>query len=181
MSFRLNPALRSLERSSPCDRRDFTGFRAGFLAPASTIRSDKQIVRTEQPTGTENRARREEIVPLLTGTREAEPEMYLDCSESEGWAWESNPAASTWDIQLEAVRNFIAPFEVLDSQAAEEQSAGGDEKGGIYCYPFSNIFQPIGHGADDGDLNSANFDRKIGDFIKKYSDAQASPAAAPRS
>src|ERR1700757_2404339 len=87
-----------------------------------------QIVRTEQPTGTGNRTRREEIVPLLTGTREVEPEMYLDCSESEGWPWDSNPSASTWDIQLEAVKNFIAPFEVLDSQAAEEQSGGSDEK-----------------------------------------------------
>lgn len=134
-----------------------------------------QIVRTEQPTGTGNRTRREEIVPLLTGTREAEPEMYLDCSESEGWAWDSNPNASTWDIQLEAVRNFIAPFEVLDSQAAEEQSGGSDEKGGVYCYPFSNNFQPIGHGDDDGDLNSTNFDRKIGDFIKKYFDRQGKP------
>jgi hypothetical protein len=134
-----------------------------------------QIVRTEQPTGTGNRTRREEIVPLLTGTREAEPEMYLDCSESEGWAWDSNPNASTWDIQLEAVKNFIAPFEVLDSQAAEEQSGGDDEKGGVYCYPFSNNFQPIGHGDDDGDLNSTNFDRKIGDFIKKYFDRQGKP------
>jgi hypothetical protein len=133
-----------------------------------------QIVRTEQPTGTENRTRREKIVPLLTGTRETEPEMYLDCSESEGWAWDSNPRACTWDIQLEAVRNFIAPFEVLDSQAAEEQS-GGDDKGGVYCYPFSNNFQPIGHGGDDGDLNSANFDRKIGDFTKKYFDREGKP------
>ena len=134
-----------------------------------------QIVRTEQPTGTGNRTRREEIVPLLTGTREAEPEMYLDCSESEGWPWDSNPSASTWDIQLEAVKNFIAPFEVLDSQAAEEQSGGSDEQGGGYCYPFSNNFQPIGRGDDDGDLNSANFDRKIGDFIKKYFDRQGKP------
>jgi hypothetical protein len=69
----------------------------------------------------------------------------------------------------------------LGLSGRREQSAGGDEKGGVYCYPFSNIFQPIGHGAEDGDLNSANFDRKIGDFIKKYFDAQASPAAAPRS
>ena len=134
-----------------------------------------QIVRTEQPTGTQNRTRREEIVPLLTGTREAEPEMYLDCSESEGWAWDSNPSASTWDIQLESVRSFIAPFEVLDSQAAQEQSAGDEGKGGVYCYPFSNNFQPIGRGNDDGDLNSANFDRKIGDFIKKYFDQQGKP------
>jgi hypothetical protein len=134
-----------------------------------------QIVRTEQPTGTENRTRREEIVPLITGTREAEPELYLDCSESEGWAWTSNPSACTWDIQIEAVRNFLAPFEVLDSQAAGEQSGGDEDKGGVYTYPFSNNFQPIGHGSDDGDLNSSNFDKKMGDFIKKYFDGQGKP------
>jgi hypothetical protein len=134
-----------------------------------------QIVRTEQPTGTGNRTRREEIVPLITGTREAEPEMYLDCSESEGWPWDSNPSTSTWDIQLEAVRNFISPFEVLDSQAAGEQSGGGDEKGGVYVYPFSNNFLPLGHGSDDGDLNSSNFDKKMGDFMKKYFSKEGKP------
>lgn len=134
-----------------------------------------QIVRTEQPTGTQNRTRREEIVPLITGTREAEPEMYLDCSESEGWPWDSNPSACTWDIQIEAVRNFISPFEALDSQAASEQSGGDDDKGGVYAYPFSNNFLPIGHGNDDGDLNSSNFDKKVGDFIKKYFSQEGKP------
>ena len=134
-----------------------------------------QIVRTEQPTGTENRTRREEIVPLITGTREAEPEMYLDCSESEGWPWDSNPSACTWDIQIEAVRNFISPFEALDSQAADEQSGGDDEKGGVYAYPFSNNFLPLGHGSDDGDLNSSNFDKKVGEFIKKYFSQEGKP------
>lgn len=134
-----------------------------------------QIIRTEQPTGTENRTRREEIVPLITGTREAEPEMYIDCSESEGWAWDTNPSACTWNIQIEAIRNFIAPFEALDSQAAEEQSGGSDEKGGVYAYPFSNLFLPMGQGNDDGDLNSSNFDAKIGAFIKKYFDKHGKP------
>jgi hypothetical protein len=127
-----------------------------------------QIIRNEQPTGTPNRTRREEIVPLLTGHREGEPEMYMDCSESEGWPWDSNPGTCTWDIQVEAVRNFIAPFEQLDSQAAAEQACGDDDKGGVYCYPFSSDFLPIGAGDDDGDLNSANFDQKMGAFIRKY-------------
>lgn len=127
-----------------------------------------QIVRTEVATGTDNRTRREEIVPLNTGTEKVEPEMYLDCSESEGWPWETDGSRNTWDIQLAAVRGFIAPFEVLDSQAKGEQADGSDEKGGVYCYPFSHVFLPIGHGDDDGDLNSANFDRKMGDFIARY-------------
>ena len=133
------------------------------------------IVRTEAPTGAPNRTKREDIVPLLTGTREAEPEMYLDCSESEGWPWESNPNVCTWDVQIEAVRNFIAPFEVLAAQAAEEQADGSDSVGGVYCYPFSNIFQPLGHGDDDGDLNSSNFDRKMDAFAKRFFDQYGKP------
>lgn len=134
-----------------------------------------QITRTEQPTGGPNRTRREEIVQLFTGKREVEPECYLDCSESEGWPWESNPSQSTWPIQLEAARQFIAPFEELDSQAAEEQAGGSDEAGGVYFYPFSNQFLPIGHGDDDGDLNSSNFERKMAAFIRKYFDRQGNP------
>jgi hypothetical protein len=127
-----------------------------------------QIVRTEAETGGPNRTRREEIVPLNTGTREVEPECYLDCSESEGWEWDSNPKVCTWDVQEEAARQFIAPFEALDSQAAGEQEDGSDEKGGVYFYPFSNRFQPIGDGDDDGDLNSSNWARKMTAFKKAY-------------
>jgi hypothetical protein len=134
-----------------------------------------QIVRTETPTGGPNRTRREEIVQLFTGQREVEPECYLDCSESEGWPWASDESKSTWPIQLEAARQFIAPFESLDSQAAEEQASGSDEMGGVYFYPFSNVFLPVGKGDDDGDLNSSNFDRKMTAFIRKYFDRQGNP------
>lgn len=129
-----------------------------------------QITRTETPTGGPHRTERDRIVPLNTGTRDVEPEMYLDCSESEGWEWKSSPGTRTWPIQLAAVRGFIVPFEGLDSQAAGEQAGGSDEKGGVYCYPFSNVFQPIGRGDDDGDLNSANFEEKMGAFVREYFD-----------
>lgn len=134
-----------------------------------------QITRTEEPTGGPNRTRREEIVPLNTGPRGVEPEMYLDCSSSEGWPWDSKPTINSWDIQLEAVRQFIVPFEQLDTEAEKEQSAGSDEMGGVYCYPFSNIFQPIGEGDDDGDLNSSNFERKMAAFVRTYFDGKGKP------
>lgn len=134
-----------------------------------------QIIRTETPTGGPNRTRREEIVPLNTGAREVEPECYLDCSQSEGWPWDSNPKTCTWDIQEEAARQFIAPFEALDSQAAGEQAGGSDEKGGVYFYPFSNMFLPIGDGDDDGDLNSSNWERKMTAFKRSYFDAAGKP------
>lgn len=129
-----------------------------------------QINRTETPTGGPNRTRQETIVPLNTGPREVEPELFFDFSTSMGWPWDSDPSKSNWDITIEAVRQFIVPFEVLDSQAAEEQAGGDDSHGGVYAYPFHNSFLPIGEGDDDGDLNSANFDRKVTAFLKKYGD-----------
>jgi hypothetical protein len=127
-----------------------------------------QITRTETPSGGPDRTRREEIVPLLPTESEAEPEVYIDCSQSEGWPWDSNPKVCTWDVQIEAIRQLIVPFESLDSQAAAEQAGGDDDKGGVYGYPFSNIFLPIGDGDDDGDLNSPNFAAKMAKFYNKY-------------
>lgn len=127
-----------------------------------------QITRTETPTGGPNRTPREEITALNTGPREVEPEGYLDFSESEGWAWDSDPAQNTWNIQIETVRQFIVPFEELDSQAAAEQAGGDEEKGGVYFYPFNNNFLPIGNGDDDGDLNSANFTGKMTAFLHRF-------------
>jgi hypothetical protein len=134
-----------------------------------------QIVRTETATGGPARTPRQEIVPLNTGPREVEPECYLDCSESEGWAWDSDSTKSTWPIQEEAARQFIVPFEALDSQAAGEQADGSDDDGGVYFYPFSHKFLPIGKGDDDGDLNSSNWDRKMTAFKKTYFDASGRP------
>lgn len=127
-----------------------------------------QITRTEAETVSPNKTPREEIVPLNTGPREVEPELFFDFSESETWPWDSDSSKNTWDIQVEAVRQFIAPFEVLDSQAAEEQAGGDDSHGGVYAYPFNHTFLPIGKGGDDGDLNSANFDKKVTAFLRAY-------------
>jgi hypothetical protein len=123
-----------------------------------------KITREETETGGPARTPRTEIVPLNTGPREVEPECYLDCSESEGWPWTTNAARCTWDIQEETARQFLAPFEGLDSQAAGEQADGSDDDGGVYFYPFSHAFLPMGKGDDDGDLNSSNWDRKMNAF-----------------
>lgn len=127
-----------------------------------------QITRTETPTGGPNRTRREEIVPLNTGPRKVEPEVYFDCSESEGWSWESDPSKNTWAIQEEAARQFIVPFEALDSEAETEQADGSDDDGGVFFYPFSHVYLMLGDDPDDGDLNTANWDRKMTAFKRKY-------------
>jgi hypothetical protein len=127
-----------------------------------------QIVRTEVPTGTENRTRRETIVPLFTGSRPTVAECYFDCSESEGWEWSADPRVCTWDIQVEAARQFIVPFQELDSAAAGEQAEGSDERGGVFFFPFNNNYLMMGEDLEDGDLNSSNWSRKFGAFVQKY-------------
>lgn len=130
------------------------------------------IEREETPSGGKERTPRKEITPLntedRTGGREVEPEMYLDASPSEGWQWDSDPSQCTWIVQLYAARGLVVPFEALDSQAAGEQAGGSDEEGGVYAYPFSHKFFPIGEGDDDGDLNSSNWSRKMTAFAGTY-------------
>jgi len=136
-----------------------------------------KITRTETTTGGPQRTKREEIVPLFTGPRGAEPEGYWDMSGSTGWevAPPEGSKPSRFDVMYEAVRGFISPFEKLDAMAASEQAGGDDEKGGVYFYPFNHDFLPIGEGGDDGDLNSSNFEEKMSAFKSKYFDAQGLP------
>lgn len=126
-----------------------------------------RIVRDEPVTGDTTRTRREEIVPLVTSTANAEPEVYLDCSQSEGWTWNSDDTKRTWDIQLDVLRGILEPFVGLDSAGqAGGKKLDGDDEPGVYTYPFSNVFLPIGKGDDDGDLNPGNFDSKMGAFMQ---------------
>jgi von Willebrand factor type A domain len=123
-----------------------------------------QIVRTEAETGGPSRTPRQEIVPLFTHDEEVEPELYLDLSGS--MSWEIAPPEGSqpdrFSVMTEAVRQFIVPFEQLDSQAAAEQASGSDEKGGVFAYGFNHKYVIIGDDDDDGDLNSSNVERKLG-------------------
>jgi hypothetical protein len=127
-----------------------------------------EITRTRPNTGGPNRTRREEIVPLITGTRGFEPEQYPDCSPSESWPWNSRPSVCTWDIQTASMRGFTQPFALLDTEAANETLAGG-----VATYPFSDVYMPLSDKKDeDGDLiidvNPANFDERWKDFIRLH-------------
>lgn len=128
-------------------------------------------------TGGPARTPRTEIVPLFTGPREVEPEGYWDMSGSTGWevAPPEGSKPTRHQVMSDAIRGFIVPFEQLDSQAAEEQAGGSDEMGGVYFYPFSHVFLPIGRGDDDGDLNSSNFERKMDAFKRTYFDGNGQP------
>jgi hypothetical protein len=128
------------------------------------------ITRSEPATGGNLRTRREEIVPLITGPRGAEPEVYLDCSGSMTWeiAPPEKSAPSRWTVLLPALRSFLRPFEELDEQASREQAGGSQDKGGVYTYPFNHQFLPLGAGDDDGDLNLTNFEEKMKAFEATY-------------
>lgn len=127
-----------------------------------------QITRDQERTGGMDRTPREEIVSLFTGRRPVEPEQYKDCSQSEGWAWLSNPQACTFKVQLGAMKDFGRPFAQLDSQAGAEKGGGG-----IATYPFNNAYLPLSDRRDEDDeliidLNPDNFDERIAYFLSMY-------------
>lgn len=121
-----------------------------------------QIVRTEPTTGGPNRTPRDQVEPVFSPNDEVEPDQLGDCSSSTGWADSLAPGVTTWSVMLNAMRSFVGAAEALDSQAAGEQAGGDDEKGGIYTAFFGSGLVTVGQGDDDGDLNSSNFERKVG-------------------
>lgn len=122
------------------------------------------IERSEPVTGGPSRTPRDRIEPVFSENDEVEPDAAIDASSSEGWDGSSSPepgSGPTWDIQMEAFRQFVGAAESLDSQAEGEQAEGSDEKGGIYSAFFNQSLVRIGQGDDDGDLNLSNFKRKV--------------------
>lgn len=128
------------------------------------------ITRTEDATGGPNRTPREEIVPLFTGPEEVNPEQLIDCSQSEGWAWQSDPRQNTWGIQQQAVRALTEPFAALDSQAAREAGSGA---GGTEMWPFCHVYLPFSDARDSEgdriiDAGPKNFDERFAYFMSLY-------------
>lgn len=128
-----------------------------------------KIIREEVSTGGKSRTPREEIKPLITGDRGAEPEQYVDASPSEDWPWNVDPTVRTWDVQLASVKGFVEPFAVLDTEAANETLAGG-----VATYPFSSEYLPLSDQKDeDGktiiDVNPSNFDERFAAFTRLHS------------
>ncbi len=143
---------------------------APLLASEAGTRNEREramqitIDRSEPVTGGPSRTPRDRIEPVFSETDEVEPDAAIDASSSEGWdgSAAATPGAPTsWDVQMESLRQFIAAAEQLDSQAAAEQAGGSDEEGGIYSAFFNHGLVKIGQGDDDGDLNSTNMERKV--------------------
>jgi hypothetical protein len=119
------------------------------------------IVRDEPDTGGASRTPRAQIEPVFGTGDEVEPDMAIDASSSEGWPDSLAPGVTTWEVQIEAARQFVINAAALDSQAAAEQVGGDDDKGGVYSAFFNQGLVKIGKGDDDGDLNETNFHGKV--------------------
>jgi hypothetical protein len=127
------------------------------------------ITRNAPDTGGPSRTPRVEIKPLITGAREVNPESYVDCSPSEGWAWVRKPT-TTWAVQSASVKGFTEPFALLDSQAGTTDAASA---GGVEMWPFSDQFLPLSDQKDeDGeliiDVNPNNYDTRMAAFVKLH-------------
>ncbi len=136
------------------------------------------IDRSEPTTGGPSRTPRDRIEPVFSSTDEVEPDAAIDGSSSEGWPGSSAPdptSPTTWAVQMEALRQFVAAAEQLDSQAAAEQAGGDDDKGGIYSAFFNHGLVKIGQGDDDGDLNSTNMAEKVSAILVQDENGQRVP------
>lgn len=129
-----------------------------------------QITRTEPDSGGANRTPREEIRPLVTGTRKVNPEALVDCSPSEAYPW-AYKKTNTWTIQMMSLKGFTEPFAMLDSQAGHEAESAG----GVEMWPFSDRYLQLSDKKDeDGkliiDVNPSNFDERLTYFVKLHRD-----------
>ncbi|HLK01975.1 MAG TPA: vWA domain-containing protein [Streptosporangiaceae bacterium] len=112
-------------------------------------------------TGGASRTPRSEIGPAVSANRKKEPILLLDLSTS--MDWEAALGEPEWNgstggrrgVVIDALAGLVAALEDEDSEAAGEQAAGSDDRGGLLCHGFGNEHIEI------GDLNSANLQRRL--------------------
>lgn len=93
--------------------------------------------------------------PLVPAGQKKELVCLLDTSGSMEWEAADGSDISRWSLVSEALPQFVIALEGEDSEAAEEQSDGSDEEGGLLIHGFSNIHTAL------GDFNSSNIKRKM--------------------
>lgn len=125
-------------------------------------------IRSMPTTGERDRTPRSEIERPNTD-RELEVVWICDVSGSNQEYADNEKSIKKVDLVCEAAPLFISALEADDAQAAEEQSGGSDEHGGLLTIAFSEEgefhFDKGEDESDDerflGDTNSANRDRQI--------------------
>lgn len=103
------------------------------------------------PDGSQRRVEK----PLAPAWRKTEPVMLLDTSGSMEWEAAEGSSVTRKDVILEALPLFVTALEAADTEAADEQAGGSDEKGGLLVHGFSGVHTEL------GDFNSSNMQRRI--------------------
>jgi hypothetical protein len=115
-------------------------------------------------TGGSNRTPRSEIRPAVSASRKKEPVLLLDLSTSMNWgaADEYGPewpdSGSRRAIVIDALYGLVRVLEREDSEAADEQADGSDERGGLMTHGFGSGYVEI------GDLNCSNLERRLNEI-----------------
>jgi hypothetical protein len=95
-----------------------------------------------------------DLSPVVAKGVEKEPIALVDISGSMTWAVSDGSSVARREVVGEAMGLLVRALEDEDSQAAEEQADGADDKGGLLVHLFSD------HAEELGDLNSSNWRRK---------------------
>lgn len=97
-----------------------------------------------------------DLNPMLKEGVEKEPIALIDTSGSMSYAVADGTNVSRWEVVGEAMGLLVKELEDEDSQAADEQAGGDDDKGGLLTYGFA------GSVTEFGDLNSSNWRERWG-------------------
>jgi hypothetical protein len=95
-----------------------------------------------------------DLSPVVAKGVEKEPVALVDISGSMTWAVAAGSSVQRREVVGEAMGLLVKALEDEDSQAADEQADGSDEKGGLLVHLFSD------HTEELGDLNSSNWRKK---------------------
>src|SRR5260370_34299076 len=104
------------------------------------------------------------IRPAVCANRKKEPVLLLELSTSMNWgaADEYGPGwpdpGSRRAIVTDALYGLVRVLEQEDSEAADEQADGSDERGGLMTHGFGTRYVEI------GDLNCSNMERRLNEI-----------------
>lgn len=95
-----------------------------------------------------------DLSPVVAQGVEKEPIALIDTSGSMSWPVAEGSTVQRREVVGEAMGILVKHLEGEDSQAAEEQAGGSDEKGGLLVHLFASGTTEL------GDLNSSNWREK---------------------
>lgn len=100
-----------------------------------------------------------DLSPVLKQGVENEPMFLIDTTGSMASPNAATGGTERRDLLKEALPAIVGKLAGLDSQAAAESAAAGDEEGGVMTYTFAD-----GSATEVGDLNPGNVQRLLGEI-----------------